>query len=111
MEAGDGPHLNSSGISGVAESRQSEITFSAMFGLVSSLRFYSSRPFYRFASVVEEWIASEVSLYGVRPTEWLGAWLWLLPQNGKDSRRCLAERARSKQPKAPNTVSGTRNLR
>ena len=34
-----------------------------MFGLGSDLRFYSSRPFHPFASVVEEWIASEVSLY------------------------------------------------
>jgi hypothetical protein len=45
-----------------------------MFGLGSNLRFYSSRPFHPFASVVEEWIASEVSLYGVRPTTRLGAW-------------------------------------
>jgi hypothetical protein len=75
-----------------------------MFELGSSLRFYSSLPFHPFASVVEVWIASEVSLYGVRPTVRLGAWLSLLLQNGKDSCRCLVERARSKQPKAPNSV-------
>jgi len=47
---------------------------------------------------------SEVSLYGVRPTARLGAWLSFLPQNGKDSRRCLAESTRCKQPKAPNSM-------
>ena len=72
-----------------------------MFKLVSSLRFYSSRLFHHFASAIEEWIASEVLLYGVRPTARPGEWLMLLPQNGKDSCRCLAARARSKQPKAP----------
>jgi hypothetical protein len=49
---------------------------------------------------------SEVSLYGVRPTARFGAWLSFLPQKGKDSCRCLAERARCKQPKAPNSVLG-----
>jgi len=47
---------------------------------------------------------SEVSLYGVRPRARSGAWLRLLPQNDKDGRRGLPERARSKQPKAPNGV-------
>jgi hypothetical protein len=36
--------------------------FSAMFGLGSRLRFYSSRPFHPCASVIEKRIASEVSL-------------------------------------------------
>ena len=76
----------SSSICVAARSRQSEITFSAMFALGSSLRVYSSRPFHPFTSVVEEWITSEVSLYGVRPTARFGAWLSLLSQNGKDSR-------------------------
>jgi hypothetical protein len=86
------------------ESRQSEIYFAALFRLRSGLRLYSSHPFHFFAGVVEEWIAPEVSLYGVRPTARLGAWFSLLPQNGKDGGRCLAERARSKQPKAPYSV-------
>jgi hypothetical protein len=59
-----------------------------------------SRPFHFLAGVVEEWVAPEVSLYGVLPAARLRAWLSLLPQNGKDGGRCLAERARSKQPKA-----------
>ena len=50
----------------MAESRRSEIRLSAIFGLGSGLRFYSPRPFHPFASVIEEGIASEVSLYGVR---------------------------------------------
>jgi hypothetical protein len=44
-----------------------------MFGLGSSLRFYSPRPSHPFASVIEEWILFEVSLYGVRPTARLWA--------------------------------------
>src|ERR1039458_1262656 len=89
----------------VSESRSQRSAFRlCSFGLGSRLRFYSPRPFHPFASVVEEWIASEVSLYGVCPTARLGAWLSLLPQNDKDSCRCLAERTRSKQPKAPNSV-------
>jgi hypothetical protein len=75
-----------------------------MFGLGSSLLFYPSSPFHSFASVVEEWIPSEVSLYGIRPTARLGPWLSLLPQNGKDGCGRFAESARSKQPKAPNSV-------
>jgi hypothetical protein len=35
----------------------------------------SRRPFHPFASVIEERIASEVSLYGVCPAARLGAWL------------------------------------
>jgi len=46
----------------------------------------------------------EVSLYGIRPRARFGAWPSLLPQNGKDGCRGLPERARSKQPKAPNSV-------
>ena len=54
---------------------------------------------------------SEVSLYGLRPRARLGAWPSLLPQNGKDGRAGLPERARSKQPKAPNSVlTGFRNV-
>jgi hypothetical protein len=55
--------------------------------LASSFRRYSSRPFHPFASVVEERIISEVSLYGLRPGAWLGAWPSLLSQNRKDSCR------------------------
>ncbi len=47
---------------------------------------------------------SEVSLYGVRPTARLGTWPSSLSQNGKDGSRGLAKRARSQQPKAPNSV-------
>jgi hypothetical protein len=54
---------------------------------------------------------SEVSLYGVRPRARFGAWPSLLPQNSKDGCRGLPERARSKQPKAPNSVLiGFRNV-
>jgi len=47
---------------------------------------------------------SEVSLYGLRPRARLGACPSLLSQNDKDGCRGLPESARSKQPKAPNSV-------
>ncbi len=47
---------------------------------------------------------SEVSLYGIRPRARLGAWPSLLSQDDKDGGRGLPESARSKQPKAPNSV-------
>jgi hypothetical protein len=50
----------------------------------------------------------EVSFYRVRPRARFGArfgaWPSLLSQNGKDGCRGLLERARSKQPEAPNSV-------
>ena len=47
---------------------------------------------------------SEVPLYGGRVRARFGAWPSLLPQNGKDGRAGLPERAWSKQPKAPNSL-------
>ena len=46
----------------------------------------------------------EVSLYGICPRARFGAWPLLLSQNDKDGCRGVPERARSKQPKAPNSV-------
>src|ERR1039458_6126295 len=70
----------------VSESRSQRSAFRlCSFGLGSRLRFYSPRPFHPFASVVEEWIASEVSLYGVCPTARLGAWLSPLLRDPKIS--------------------------
>jgi hypothetical protein len=54
--------------------------------------------------MIEEWIASEVSLYGICPAARLGAWLSFLPQDGKDGCCSLPDRARSKKPKAPNSM-------
>ncbi len=54
---------------------------------------------------------SEISLYGLRPRARLGAWLSILSQNDKDGCRGLPESARTKQPKAPNSVlTGFRNV-
>jgi hypothetical protein len=54
---------------------------------------------------------SEVSLYGQCPRERLGTCSSLLPQNRKDGCRCLPERTRSEQPKAPNgMLIGVRNV-
>ncbi len=54
---------------------------------------------------------SEVSLYGICPRARFGAWPLLLSQNDKDGGRGVPERARSKQPKAPNSmVMGFRNV-
>jgi hypothetical protein len=72
--------------------------------LASSFRRYSSRPFHPFASVVEQRIISEVSLYGLRPGAGLGAWPSLLSRNRKDSCRRLSERAGSKQPEVSDSV-------
>ena len=47
---------------------------------------------------------SEVSLYGIGPRAGLGTWPSFLSQNGEDGSGGLAKRARSKQPKAPNSV-------
>jgi hypothetical protein len=53
----------------------------------------------------------EVSLYGICPRARFGAWPLLLSQNDKDGCRGVPERARSKQPKVPNTVlMGFRNV-
>jgi hypothetical protein len=46
----------------------------------------------------------EVSLYGICPRARFGAWPFLLCQNDKDGCRGLPGSARSKQPKAPNSV-------
>jgi hypothetical protein len=48
---------------------------------------------------------SEVSLEGVRPPASFGAWSSRLSQNGKDSCRGLRQRARGKEPEAPNRMS------
>jgi hypothetical protein len=47
---------------------------------------------------------SEVSLYRLRPRARFGARPSLLSQNGEDGCRGLPDRARGKQPKAPNSV-------
>jgi hypothetical protein len=53
----------------------------------------------------------EVSLYGICPRARFGAWPFLLSQNDKDGCRRVTERARSKQPKSPNSVViGLRNV-
>jgi hypothetical protein len=54
---------------------------------------------------------SEVSLYGIGPRPRLGAWPSLLSQNCEDGSGGFAKRARSKQPKDPNSVViGFRNV-
>jgi hypothetical protein len=54
---------------------------------------------------------SEVSFYGIRPGTRFGTWPSLLSEKGEDGRRGLPERARSKQPKVPNSVvMGFRNV-
>ena len=76
----------------------------ALSRLEKGFGFHSARPFHPLARIVEEWVASEVPLYGVRPTARFGAWLSFLPQKRKDSCRGPVQRAWSKQPKASNCV-------
>jgi hypothetical protein len=68
-------------IDSIAESLWEESC--SFFRLEKGFGFHSARPLHPLARIVEEWIASEVPLYGVRPTARFGAWLLLLPQNGK----------------------------